>query len=99
MNRIKKQKNKAFQYFPLSWGWQMIFFLGLLIFLMLMAAWVPLMNREAFQGLLAFEMYKTENFLAPTLHGELQTVSPLYAWLLAGIYLLFGNSSLIVLRA
>ncbi len=99
MNRIKKQKNKAFQYFPLSWGWQMIFFLGLLIFLMLMAAWVPLMNREAFQGLLAFEMYKTGNFLAPTLHGELQTVSPLYAWLLAGIYLLFGNSSLIVLRA
>jgi 4-amino-4-deoxy-L-arabinose transferase-like glycosyltransferase len=60
---------------------------------------MPLFGDEPIRGLVALEMIFSDNWVAPTLNGELYFKKPpFYNWLVAGTIQLFGSASEWVIR-
>lgn len=59
----------------------------------------PIGEDEAIRALVAFEMHKSGDYITPKMGGEYYLRKPpLYNWLIAGSYELFGNYSEMALR-
>ena len=55
---------------------------------------VPFIDDEAIRALVAWEMLQTDNFIAPTMHGDAYLNKPPgWNWVLALSFLLFGEAS------
>lgn len=77
---------------------------GICLLLLVPAFWInlgllPVFGDEPIRGQVALEMLFSDNWVAPTLNGELYFKKPpFYNWLLAGTIQLFGEASEWVLR-
>ncbi len=74
---------------------------GLLIVLLSHLGYLPLDTRsdEPRRALVALEMMIADDYITPTLNGERYlNKPPLYSWIIAGSYSLFGNYSSFALR-
>lgn len=59
----------------------------------------PVIEDEAIRSLVAFEMYKSGDYISPTMGGDpYLRKPPLYNWFIAGSYALFGNYSEMAIR-
>jgi 4-amino-4-deoxy-L-arabinose transferase-like glycosyltransferase len=82
-------------------GWSVVLVAGLLIVLVSHLGYVPLDTRsdEPRRALVALEMMLSGDYVTPTLNGERYfNKPPLYNWLIAGSYHLFGSYSPVALR-
>lgn len=60
---------------------------------------IPLKGDEAIRAVVALEMMLSDNYITPTLAGEIYlNKPPLYNWVLIGFFKLFGSSSEFVVR-
>ncbi len=59
----------------------------------------PIIEDEAIRSLVAFEMYKSGDYITPTIGGDpYLRKPPLYNWFIAGSFALFGNYSETAIR-
>ncbi|MEE4257774.1 MAG: glycosyltransferase family 39 protein [Bacteroidales bacterium] len=59
----------------------------------------PIIEDEAIRSLVAFEMYKSGDYITPTIGGEeYLRKPPLYNWFIAASYAVFGNYSELAIR-
>jgi len=59
----------------------------------------PVIEDEAIRSLVAFEMYKSDDYITPTMGGDpYLRKPPLYNWLIAGSFAMFGNYSEFTIR-
>lgn len=59
----------------------------------------PIIEDEAIRSIVAFEMHKSGDYITPTIGGEpYLRKPPLYNWLIAGSFSLFGNYSETAIR-
>ena len=85
--------------FPLIW--LLLLTVGLLTVLLSHLGYLPLDTRsdEPRRALVALEMIIADDYITPTLNGERYlNKPPLYNWIIAGSYSLFGNYSSFALR-
>ena len=85
--------------FPLIWLFLLI--ISLLIVLLSHLGYLPLDTRsdEPRRALVALEMMIADDYVTPTLNGDRYlNKPPLYSWIIAGSYSLFGNYSSFALR-
>ena len=85
--------------FPL--GWSLVLIVGLLIVLLSHLGYLPLDTRsdEPRRALVALEMMLSGDYITPTLNGDRYfNKPPLYNWIIAGSYTLFGTYSSLALR-
>lgn len=81
--------------------WSLVLVVGLLVVLISHLGYLPLDTRsdEPRRALVALEMMISGDYITPTLNGERYlNKPPLYNWIIAGSYHVFGNYSPLALR-